>query len=100
MNFLFDRSQEPHTNAGELCRWFGVSKGTGSAKSKAVRDVLQMRQLDPNWSLPSKLDKNPLAWMITVNGLILDARWMPREVQEIAYEKGWILYITGENEPN
>ena len=100
VNFLFDRSQDPHTNASELCEWFGVSKSTGSAKSKEVRDALHMRQFDPNRCLPSRLDENPLAWMITVNGLIVDARWMRREVQELAYEKGLIPYIPGENEPN
>ena len=100
VNVLFDRSQDPHTNAGELCERFGVSKSTGSAKSKQIWDALHMRQFDPNWCLPSKLDENPLEWMITVNGLIADAQWMPREVQEIAYEKGLIPYIPGENEPN
>jgi hypothetical protein len=43
--------------------------------------------------LPSKLDRNPLAWMIMVNGFIVDARSMPREVQEIAYRKGLIPYL-------
>jgi len=96
VNFLFDKSQSPHISAAELCEWFGVSKSTGSAKSKEVRDTLNMTQLDPDWCLPSKLDENPLAWMIMVNGLIVDARGLPREVQEIAYEKGLIPYIPGE----
>ena len=73
VNFLFDKSQNPHLSAAELCEWFGVSKSTGSAKSKEVRDALHMGQLDPNWCLPSKMDENPLAWMIMVNGLIVDA---------------------------
>jgi hypothetical protein len=36
--------------------------------------------------------------MITVNGYIVDVRSMPRDVQEIAYEKGLIPYIPGERE--
>ena len=98
VNFLFDKSQEPHLSAGELCAAFGVAQGTGSAKSKAVRDALNMYQMDPNWCLPSQLDSNPMAWMIMVNGLIVDVRSMPLEVQEIAYEKGLIPYIPGEQE--
>ena len=95
VNFLFDKSQEPHMSAAELCAAFGVAKGTGAAKSKAVRDALGMTQLDPNWYLPSKMDDNVMAWMISVNGLIVDARSLPLEIQEIAYEKGLIPYVPG-----
>jgi hypothetical protein len=93
VNFLFDKSQDPHLNATELCQGFGVSKSTGSAKSKTVRDLLGMSQLDPNWCLPSKIDDNPLAWMISLNDFIVDARSLPREIQEVAYQKGLIPYI-------
>jgi len=93
VNFLSDKSQKPHIPSSELCQKFGVSISSGQAKSKIVRDALDMSQFDPNWCLPSKLESNPLAWMITVNGFIMDARSAPREVQEIAYQKGLIPYI-------
>jgi len=48
-------------SATDLCEEFGVSRSTGSAKSKIVRDALNMVQLDPNWCLPSKMDDNPMA---------------------------------------
>ena len=93
VNFLFDKSQEPYLSAADLCEGFGVSKSSASAKAKAVRDTLKMRQLDPNWCLPSKLEDNPLAWMIMVNGYIVDVRHLPIELQEAAYKKGLIPYI-------
>jgi hypothetical protein len=34
--------------------------------------------------------------MITVNGLIIDARSAPRHIQEEAFRKGLIPYIPGE----
>jgi hypothetical protein len=98
VNFMFDRSQEYYVSAADLCAAFGVAKSTGYAKSKVVRDTLNMVQMDPNWYLPSKMDENVMAWMIMVNGLIVDVRSMSREVQEIAYEKGLIPYIPGERE--
>ena len=98
VNFLFDKSQEPYMNATDLCKSFGVSKSTGSAKSKIVRDNLGMMQMHPNWCLPSKLDDNPIAWMIMINGLIVNARQLPREIQEIAYRKGLIPYIPADKE--
>jgi len=93
VNFLFDKTQHPHMSAGELCAAFGVAKGTGSAKSKAVRDALNMSQMDPDWFRPSHMDDNIMAWMIMVDGLIVDARTMPPEIQHIAYQKGLIPYI-------
>ena len=93
VNFLFDKSQTPPISAKELYKKFGVGESTGNAKSKAVRDMLGMYQLDPSWSLPSRLQSNPLVWMISVNGMMVDIRGMPREVQEIAFEKGLIPYI-------
>lgn len=59
VNFLFDRSEEPSIRASELYAAFGVSKSTGGAKSKIVRDLFDMYQFDPDWCLPSKLDDNP-----------------------------------------
>lgn len=93
VNFLFDSSQTPHISAKELYKWFEIASSTGQSKSKLVRDILGMHQMDPNWCLPSKLKDNPIAWMISVNGLIIDARSAPREIQEEAYAKGVIPYI-------
>jgi hypothetical protein len=95
VNFLFDRSQTPSMSAAELCAEFGVSKSTGSAKAKAVRDALGMGQMDPQWYRPSKMEDNPLAWMIMVDGFAVDVRQMPRDLQEVAYEKGLIPYLPG-----
>ncbi|MFH1860810.1 MAG: DUF6398 domain-containing protein [bacterium] len=98
MNFLFDKSQDLYINATDLCEWFEVSKNTGAAKSKEVRDHLKMNRFDATWCLPSKLDSHPMAWMLTINGFIVDVRSMSREVQEIAYEKGLIPYIPADKE--
>jgi len=43
--------------------------------------------------LQSLADRNPLVWMAEVNDVLVDLRDMPREVQEIVYEKGMIPYI-------
>lgn len=96
VNFLFDQSQSSHMRADELCAMFGVSQSSGSSKAGFIRDLLKMHQMDPDWCLPSLIDKNPLVWMLEVNGLLVDVRDMPQEVQEIAYKKGLIPYITAE----
>lgn len=93
VNFLSDKSQTPHLRNTDLCKKFGVSESTVQAKSKIIRDTLGMGQMEPNWTLPSRLNDNPLAWMVMVNGMIVDIRHMDREIQEIAFEKGLIPYI-------
>ncbi|WP_204139437.1 DUF6398 domain-containing protein [Halomicronema sp. CCY15110] len=98
VNFLFDSSQTPHISASDLYAWFGVGSSTGQGKSKQVRDMLDMGQLDPDWCLPSKLGDNPLAWMISVNGMILDARSAPPEVQEQLAAAGIIPYAPSTTE--
>ena len=99
VNFLFDKSNEPFMSAADLCASFGVSQSTGTNKSKQIRDMMDMYQMDPNWSLPSLVDSNPLVWMLQVNGLIVDIRSMPREVQEQAFDQGFIPYIPADRKP-
>ena len=98
VNFLYDRSQDPHLSSAEVCDGFGVKNSTASNKSRVIRDELGMRPLDLDWCLPSLLDRHPLAWLIEVNGLLVDARYVPKEVQEIAFEKGFIPYVPGKKQ--
>jgi hypothetical protein len=95
VNFLGDPSQTPHVKSADIDRAFGVSEATGQAKSKLIRDLCGINPLDPDWTLPSRMDRNPMAWMISVNGLLVDARHMPRAVQEQAVRKGLIPYLPG-----
>jgi hypothetical protein len=98
MNFLSDRATKPHMTTSEMCAAFGVGQSTASAKAALIRRVLNLHPFDPNWSLQSLLDKNPLVWMLQINGVILDIREAPRHVQEIALAQGLIPYLP-DNKP-
>jgi hypothetical protein len=98
VNFLFDKSQTPHMTAAALAEAFDVAQTTAGNKAKSIRDMLKIYIMDAEWTLPSRMGSNPLVWMISVNGLLVDARYMPREVQEIAFEKGFIPFIPDEQE--
>ncbi len=93
VNFLFDSSQTPHLAASQIWKYFELSSSTMQAKSKQIRDLLGMYPMDPEWSTPSMLDQNPFVWMLEVNGLIIDVRHAPREIQEAAFRQGLIPYI-------
>lgn len=51
-----------------------------------------MGPMSPEWTLPSRLAENPLVWMLQVNGLMVDIRRMPIELQQMAFDKGLIPY--------
>ena len=93
VNFLDNRSQTPHLKLTAIDKAFGVAESTGQGKSKAIRTMLKIRQFDPHWTLPSRVDQNPMVWMIEVNGFVLDARYLKKEIQEEAFRKGLIPYI-------
>lgn len=95
INFLFDDTQTPHCKATDIWTHFGLASSTGQTHSKKIRDALNMGQMDPDWCLPSRLDANPMVWMLEVNGYMVDARHMPLEVQDIAFAKGLIPYVPG-----
>jgi hypothetical protein len=93
VNFLFDKSNPPYMRADELCKRMGVSQQTASGRAQKIREMLDIFQMHPDWTLPSRVDNNPLIWILNVNGYMVDIRSMPREVQVIAFEKGLIPYI-------
>ena len=81
-----------------LCSLFEVGQSTASANARVILQALNTSRLNPEWSLPGLLDQNPLVWMADVNGLLVDLRDMPREVQQIAFDKGMISYIPADRE--
>ena len=93
VNFAFDKSQDPHIKAPDISTFFGVGKSSPAAKSKVIWDLFDIYLMDPEWTLPSRMDSNPMAWFIMVDGLIVDARSMPLAIQIMAYKQGLIPYI-------
>ena len=92
-NFLGDSSFSPHMTTAELCAAFEVGESTVHAKARIIEKMIGARPFNLQWTLPSLVEKNPLVWMAEVNGLLVDLRDMPREIQEIAFEDGLIPYI-------
>ncbi len=98
VNFLHDPNTKPYIGSTELAKGFGVSQGTMLAKSKKIRQFLNLIALHPAWCIPDMVKDNPLVWMVEVNGIPIDIRVAPREIQEQAYAKGLIPYIPDDQE--
>ena len=98
VNFLDDRTQTPSMKLTAIDKAFGVGESTGQGKSQAIRTLLKIHQFDHQWMLPSRMDDNPMIWVVEVNGFPMDIRRCPREAQEIAFEKGLIPYIPADRD--
>lgn len=100
VNFLDDPAQAPHCPPKAIFEFFGIAQSTGQNKSKGIRDVLGMDRLSPEWTLPSRLADNPMVWMLMVDGLVMDIRRAPIELQRLAHEKGLIPFVPADRREN
>ncbi len=90
VNFLFDRTQRPHLTADQLSELTGIPKSTLANKARTIREALRLGPLDIEFCRREILERHPMAWMISVNGFIVDARTMSPEIQAEARRKGLI----------
>lgn len=93
VNFLSDPASEPYVTADQLSAAFGVAKSTMSSKAKQVRDLLRISHFSSEFQRADVIAKSPLAWIIEMNGLAVDARHLPPDIQEEAFRRGLIPYI-------
>lgn len=90
INFLFDRSQQPHLTADQLAGHLGVVKTTMANKAGLINKALNLGAFEPQLTRRRMLERHPLAWLVEVNGLIVDARMLPPEIQDEARRRGLI----------
>ena len=92
VNFILDKEQEIHMTAEELVAPLGVAKTTASSKAAEIRKLLKIGHFDSEWMLASKIEDNPMLWYVSIDGMIVDARTLPLEMQIYCVEKGLIPY--------
>jgi hypothetical protein len=67
VNFIFDKRQKIHLTGPDIAAEFGVSPSTASGKGKLIRDMFGMGYYSLEWTLPSRLNNNPL---LLLGGLV------------------------------
>lgn len=92
-NFIFDKSMPIHRTAEELSRPFGIAPSTAGNKAGEIRELISMSPWDTEWMLRELIEDNPVVWMLSVDGFIVDARDLPLEVQQEAARRGLIPYV-------
>lgn len=97
-NFIFDRSQAVHMTAGELVEPLGISKSTASNKAAEIKKMLKINYSDSEWVLRSEMESNPMLWYVMMDGLIVDARTLPLDLQIYCAQRGLIPYVPGQED--
>lgn len=90
VNFLFDRSQSPHMSAKQLADAVGVAQATMANKAGMINRLLSVGIFEPELTRVAMLEQHPLAWIVEVDGLLVDARTLPGEMQAEARRLGLI----------
>ena len=92
-NFLSDPAIGPTVTADQLSEAFGVAKATMGSKARQVRDLLRISPFSPEFERADVAAQNPLKWIIEVDGLAVDVRHLPPDIQVAAFERGFIPYV-------
>lgn len=95
VNYMFDPQEDDYIPASRILEFFKITRQAMYRTSQSIRDKLGIERLDPNWCVPGKLQQNVMVWMVEVDGIEVDIRNMPLEIQEIAFNKGLIPYVPG-----
>ena len=93
VNFLDDSSQKPHMKLTAIDKAFGVAKAPARARRRRSVSCSRFASSTSAGCCVGESRKDPMAWMVEVNGFILDARFLKREIQEELYRKGVIPFI-------
>ncbi len=90
VNFLFDRAQTPHLTADELAERLGVVKTTMANKAGLINRTLDVGIFEPKLTRVAMLEQHPMAWIVEVDGFLVDARTLPADLQDEARRRGLI----------
>jgi hypothetical protein len=83
INFLFDKSFKPYVSVEELNAFFGTSKSTTANKAKQIREMLDLRHYDPEFSTKKMQEDNPFNKFVMVDGMITLLDTLPEDLQEM-----------------
>lgn len=99
INFLFDKSFKPYVTTDQISEYFGTKNSTVSNKAREIKDILNLRYFDSEFSTNKMIEENPFKNLVTVDGFIVPLDSLPpilqKRVQEVR-EKGGDIEFTNE----
>ena len=74
----------------ELAAATGVAKSTMANKAALIRRTLQLGPLEPELCRRELLARHPYAWLVEIDGFIVDVRALPQPLQDDARHRGLV----------
>lgn len=93
VNFLADPNQTPHLRTEDLARLWGVKQTTMVNKGRLIMDSLHIGLMNPEFSRRDSIERNPMVWLLQVDGLLVDARDLPEALQVELCRRGLIPFV-------
>ncbi len=90
INFLFDPTQQPHVTAAQLATAVGAKQTTMANKAAMINRLLDIGIYEPELTRVAMLEQHPMAWIVEVDGFLVDARQLSGELQDEARRRGLI----------
>ena len=90
VNFLFDPTQTPHLTAKQLAERLGVVQTTMANKAGLINRTLGIGIFEPELTRIAMLEQHPMAWIVEVDGFLVDARMLSDDLQDQARRRGLI----------
>lgn len=86
INFLFDKSFEPHMTAEQISKYFGTKNSTVSNKARQIHDMFEMGHYSPEFSTQRMTESNPFNRMVLVDGFIVPIDTLSDDLQKMVRE--------------
>jgi len=83
INFLFDKSFKPSTTIDDINGFFGTNKSSTGAKSKLIRDLLNLGYFDREFSTTRIKQNNPFDKLTLVSGFIVPKAPVPEPITKM-----------------
>lgn len=99
VNFLADPAQTPHLRTERLAELLNVKQTTMGNKGALIRGLFGIGRFHEEFVRRDMIDKNLMAWLVEVDGLIMDARSLPVPVQHELARIGIIPYVHEQEQP-
>ena len=90
LNFLFDRSQDPHMSGDELAEHLRVVKSSMANKAALICRALDLRGYEPELMRRAVLEEPPFIWVAAYDGRPSDNRSRPAWQDDPAEPRGRI----------
>ena len=83
----------------ELAALTGVAKSTMANKAALIRRMLQLGPLEPELCRRELLANHPYAWLVEIDGFIVDVRALPQALRDDARRRGLVPAWLGSTLP-